>query len=102
MFIAQCVPHCVCLSPGTEQRSEVGIGLEICNGEKQGTTDDEHSLPNFFIGSPPTRSPLQEEEEVSDIIGHLRGGCRGAILKINQTIMELSGHTNNHVVEITA
>ena len=102
MFVAQCIPHCVGLGPGAEQRSEVGVGLEICNGEKQGATDDEHGLPDFFVGSPPARSPLQEVEEVSDIVGHLGGGCRGAVLKINQTIMELPGHTNNHVVEITA
>ena len=34
------------------------------------------------------------------IVGHLRGGSGGAIIIVNHTVVELTGHAYDHVVEI--
>lgn len=43
---------------------------------------------------------VHENDKVSYIIGHLRGRCRRSVFEIEHTIVQLSGHTNNHVVKV--
>lgn len=47
-----------------------------------------------------TSSSLHEVDEVGDIIGHLGSRSWSTIIEINETIIELLGHTNNHVIEV--
>lgn len=37
---------------------------------------------------------------INYIIGHLRGRGRGTIIIINHTVIELTGHTNNHMIKV--
>lgn len=53
MFVAKSVSHSVGLSSGAEQTTEVAVGLDVADGEEQQTSDENHSLSNFFIVSAP-------------------------------------------------
>ena len=55
----------------------------------------------FFIVSAPSGASLEEEDEVSDVVGHLRSGGRSAVFVVDETVFELTGHTDDHMVEIT-
>lgn len=101
MFVAQSISHCIGFYSGAEERSKVCVGLEICNREEQETSHNKHTLSKSFIRFSPTRSPLQEEDEVGNIISHLWCWSGSSIFKVNQTVMELSGHTDNHVIKVT-
>jgi hypothetical protein len=102
VLVAQGIAHGVGLSAGAEQTAEVGVGLEVADGEEERAADQDHGLPNFLVVSPPAGPPLQEEDEVGDIAGHLRGGGRSAVLVVNESVVQLPGHADDHMVEIAA
>ena len=100
MLVAESISDCIGLSAGAEQTTEVSIGLEVAYREEEKASDEDHRLPHLLVISTPARPSLQEEEEVRDIVGHLRGRGRSAVLVVDESVVQLSGHTNDHVVEV--
>jgi len=43
---------------------------------------------------------LHEVDVVGNIKSHLRSGSRGSIIKFNKSIIKLSGHSQDHVIEV--
>ena len=50
----------------------------------------------FFVSI----SSLNVVDEVGNIVGQLRSGSRSSIFIIDESIIELSGHTDDHVIEV--
>lgn len=100
MFVAQVVADCVGLGPRAEQAAEVALGLEVLEREEQEDAEEHHRLPHLLVVPPPAGPPLHEENEVGDVVGHLRGRGRGSVLVLEHSVVELSGHTDDHVVEV--
>lgn len=100
VLVAQSISDGIGLSAGTEQTPEVGVGLEVADREEEQAPDEDHRLPDLLVVSAPARPPLQEEEEVGDVVGHLGSRGWGAVLVVDEAVMELSGHTDDHVVEV--
>jgi len=100
MFVAQSISDSVGLSAGTEQATEVGVSLEVTDGEEEKAADEDHGLSHLLIVSSPSGPSLEEEEEVGDVVGHLRSRSRGSVLIIDHSVVELSRHTNDHVIKV--
>jgi len=73
MLVAQIVSNCIGLSPGTKQTPIVSLGFEIADRQQQQQPEEYHRSSSILIVSPPTDSPLQEKDEIGDVIGHLWG-----------------------------
>lgn len=100
MLVAEGVPNCVCLGPRAQQATEICVGLQVTDGEEHQAAEEYHSLSHPLVVSPPTRTSLQEEDKVSDVISHLRSGSGSAVLIFDESVDELSGHTDDHVIEV--
>ena len=100
MLVTQPISHSVGLSSGAKQVSEVSVGFDIAERKQHDAAQEYHRLPHSLVVSSPARPPLQEEDEVRDIVGHLGSRSRGAILVLDQSVMQLTRHTNDHVIEV--
>lgn len=100
VLVAEVIPHSVGLSTRAEQTAEVALSLQVLQGEKQQDAEQYHRLANFLVVSPPAGSPLHEEEEVGDVVSHLGSGGGSAVLELEHSVVELSGHTDDHVIEV--
>lgn len=100
MLVVQTVPYGIHFCSVTQKISVVGISLEVFEWHEEETSRNNHPLPDFLIWSTISVTSLHEVDEVSNIIGHLRGGGWSTIFVVDHTILELSGHTNDHVVEV--
>lgn len=100
MFVAQGITNCVCLSSCAQQTTEICVGLKVTDREQHQTSEEHHGLSHSFIVSPPAGTSLQEEDEVGNVVSHLRSGGRSAIFILNESVDELSRHTDDHVIEI--
>lgn len=47
-----------------------------------------------------TLSPLQEVDKIRHIISHLRSRCRSPIFIVDEAVIELPRHPDNHMVKI--
>lgn len=72
----------------------------MLEGPDQKAASDHHPLSHSLIRPLITRSSLHVHDEITHIIGHLRGGGRGTIIIVEDTIDQLAGHTNDHMIEI--
>ena len=72
MLVSQGVSHCIGLSAGTEQTTEVSVGLDISDREEKQTTKEYHGLSHLLVVFTPSRPSLEEEDEVRDVTSHLR------------------------------
>ena len=54
MLVSQGIPDSVGLSSCAQQRSVVGVGLEIGDREEEGQSDEDHGLPHLLIIFPPS------------------------------------------------
>jgi len=73
MLVAQTIPHCVHFSSSTQQTSEIGLSLQVFYWQQQNDSEEYHKLSQLLIASSPTSPSLHEEDEVRNIVGHLRG-----------------------------
>lgn len=83
-----------------EQVSVIGSGFEVAEGPEQQKSGKNHIISHLFIRSAEPDSSLHKIDVVSHIVGHLRGGSRGAVVVVDHTVIELSGHADDHMVEI--
>jgi hypothetical protein len=102
MLVAEIVTDCVCLSARAEQGAEVALSLDVLEREQQHDAEHHHGLSHPLVVSSPASTPLHEEDEVGNVVGHLRSGGRSAIFEVQHSVVELPGHTNDHVVEVAA
>ena len=100
VFISQWISNCIDFSSSTQQTSVVTFSFQISNWNQQKTSHKDHPLSHLFIGSSPTRSSLDEWNEIRNIVGHLRSRCWSTVFVFNQSVIKLSGHTDNHMIEI--
>lgn len=87
------------LSDGKEVSVE-SLGPEVSDGvdhDESGADDGEEELS---VSEEDTLSSLHVGDEVGHIIGHLGSGGSGVIVVVNHIVLELSGHTDDHVIEV--
>ena len=76
---------------------EVVLGEEVRDGH-EGSTDaeghHEDDLGVWNLGATEVRDIL------GDVVGHLGSGSGGAVIVLDHTVMELWGHSNNHVIVV--
>lgn len=102
MLVAEIVTDCVCLSARAEQGTEVALSLDVLEREEQQDAEKHHALSHHLVVPPPANTPLHEEDKVGDVVGHLRSGSRSAVFVVQHSIVELSGHTDDHVIKVAA
>lgn len=78
----------------------MSFSFEVFERVEESKSGYEHIHSNHFIRSLVTSSSLHVVNEVWNIKSHLWSGCWSSVIIFNKTIMELSGHTDNHVVII--
>ena len=98
MLVAQVVSNGVDLGSCTEQRCIVAVSLQVCDGDEEVASQQKHIFSSFFIGEGVAMSSLHEVDEVGDIVGHLGSGGWGSIFVFEHPVVELSGHTEDHMV----
>lgn len=100
VLVAEGVSDGVDFGPGTEEASVVAFGFEVSNGDDHEASCEDHPLPDFFVRSSPSCSSLDEGDEVRDVVGHLGGGGWGSVFVLDESVIELPGHSDDHVVEV--
>lgn len=100
VLVAQGVSHCVGFGSCAEQTTEICVGLEVTDREEHQASEEDHSLSYLFIVSSPTRTSLQEENEIGNVVGHLGSRGRGAVFIFDESVDQLPRHTDDHVIEI--
>lgn len=102
VLVAEVVADCVGLGARAEQGAEVALRLDVLEGEEEQDAEEHHGLPHPLVVPAPARPPLHEEDEVGDVVGHLRRGGGSAVLVVEHSVVELPGHADDHVVEVAA
>lgn len=83
-----------------EEVSVVGLRFEVLEGPDEEEAGDDHVGSELLVGSSVAGSSLHEGDEVGDVEGHLRSGCGRSVLVVEHAVLELAGHTDDHVVEV--
>jgi len=83
-----------------EEVSVISLGSQVSERIDNEPAGEEHPMLKFEFGSLVTDSSLGEADEVGDIESHLGSGGGGTVFVFEHTIIELSGHTDNHVIEV--
>jgi hypothetical protein len=100
MLVTQIISYSIHFRPCTQQTPEVALGLQVFDWEKHQNTKEYHSLSSLLVISSESRPPLHEKYKVCNVVRHLGSGSRGSVFELNESILELTGHTNNHMIEI--
>lgn len=83
-----------------EQVSVISSGFDVAERPEQQKSCKNHIISHLFIRSAEPDSSLHKIDVIGHIVSHLRGRSRGAVIIINHAVIELSGHSDDHVVEI--
>jgi len=102
VLVAEVIANCVGFSPGAEQTAEVALGFDVFEGEEQHDAEQYHTFPHHLVVSAPAQPTLHEEQEIGHVVGHLGSGSGCSIFIFNQSVVELSGHADDHVIEVAA
>lgn len=100
VLVVQTISHSIHFRSVTQQVSVVGICLKIFEGHEEQTCSDNHPLPDLLVWSSESVTSLHKVDEVADVVSHLRSGGGSAVFVVDHAVLELSGHTNDHVVEV--
>lgn len=73
------------------------LGEQVGDGVEGSGQDQDHGDNDLGVGH---LRGTQVGDVLRHIVGHLRGGGRGAVVVLNHTVMELRGHGDNHVIEV--
>jgi hypothetical protein len=100
VLVVQAVTHSIHFGPVAQQVPVICVGLQVFEGHQQQAGSHDHPLPDFLVRAPIAVPPLHERNEVRHVVGHLRSGGGCPILVVEHPVVELPGHTNDHVVEV--
>ena len=75
----------------------VGLGEQVRDRVEGGDDGEHHHDDDLLVGG----LVLAEVGDVlRDVVGHLRGRRRGAIVVLNHAIVQLRGHSDDHVIVV--
>jgi len=100
MLVTQWVSNSIHLDSCWKQVSVKSVSIKISEWDQKDESWKPHPFSDFLVWISPTTSSVHEDNEVSDIIGHLWSWSWCSILKIKHSVVKLSWHTNNHMIEV--
>lgn len=101
MVVVDTITNGIELMPDTQKASEITLGLHVSEGVHADSCENEHAHVSkghiVMLGS---HSALKVAQVVGNVEGHLWGGDGSAVVVVDHSVLQLSGHADDHVVEI--
>ena len=99
MFIVESISDCISFKSVSQEVLQV-LPKEQSGWDQHQSPEEEPPHQELRVGVSPSHSPLHVTDEVGNIVGHLRSRSGSAVVVINQSVVQLSRHSDDHVIKI--